>query len=75
MPFLFFLSFLWHLWWFRVHNCFSSYLVISMGNFLRVVSRILPAMFFEICSHISSFWKSDSSGDFDHAKTGSGAKK
>ena len=48
MPFLFFLNFLWHLWRFRVHNSCSSRLVISMGNFLRVVSEIVPAMFFLI---------------------------
>ena len=47
MPFLFFLNFLWRLWKFRVHNSCSSCLVISMGNFfIRVVSGILPAMFF-----------------------------
>ena len=43
----FFPYFLWYLWRLRVHNSCSSCLVISMGNFrLRVVSGILPAVFF-----------------------------
>ena len=48
-----------------------------MGNFiLRVVSGILPAMFFfQICSHIFMIFKSKWSSDFGHAETGNGAKK
>ena len=46
-----------------------------MGNFiLRVVSGILPAMFFKICSRIFMILEVGSS-DFGHAETGNGAKK
>ena len=48
MPFLF-LNFLLHLWRFWLHKSCSSCLAISLGNFLlRVVSGILPAIFFLI---------------------------
>ena len=48
-----------------------------MGNFLlRVVSGILPAMFFLRSVHtFSCFLKSNWSSDFGHAETGNGAKK
>ena len=67
----------WHLWRFRVDNSWSSWLVITMGNFfLRFVSGILPAMFFLISVHTFSwFLKPYLSSDFGHAETGSGAKK
>ena len=77
MPFLLFLKFLWRLWRLGVHNCCSSCVVKIMGNFLlRVVSGILPAMFFLRSVHTFSwFLKSNWSSDFGHAEAGNGAKK
>ena len=69
--------FLWHLSRSRLLNSCSSLLVITMGNFfLRVVSGILPAVFFLRSVHtFFCFLKSNWSGDFGHAETGNGAKK
>ena len=46
-----------------------------MGKFLlRVISGILPAIFFfKICSHIFMILESNWSSGFGHAETGNGA--
>ena len=80
MPFLFLLEFFfhkWHLWRFRVYNSCSSCSLISVGNFLlRVVSGILPSMFFlRSVNTFSWFLKSNWTSDFGHVETGNGAKK
>ena len=70
------LNVLWHLCRVRVHNCWYNCLVLSMGNFVRVVSGILSAMFFLRSVHTFSwFLESNWSCDFGYAATGSGAEK